>query len=258
MKLRSSIIGLWAAAILLSAVANIGAQIKKPVKKTPPVKLKIGENTISIPEVMDFAFVVEIDKNAKVAVSVQKTENGRFLADSASKNNLTDFFTALSKSSFDPVIVVKADESLEFGQLVGIIRSLRVSPKQKIKLQISENYYVGIPAHYEESDVILKPNPNYLLAVLQEDSKILLNRDEYGDLRNLAPLQEILRRVFKDREDRGVLREGTNEVETTVSVGAAPTVKFRDVIKLIRAVAEAGASPVGLEMGDSVINKIEM
>ncbi len=78
----------------------------------------------------------------------------------------------------------------------------------------------------------------------------MLNTENYGDFKNTAPLKEKLREIFKQRENFGILRPGTNEVEKTVFIAAPPTVKFADVIKLIQAVKDAGAEPIGLQLED--------
>ncbi|HEY0459825.1 MAG TPA: hypothetical protein VGC97_11875 [Pyrinomonadaceae bacterium] len=245
--------------LVLQFAAAVPAQKRKPVKKAPPRAVFLEDNSLKIPEIKDFAFVVEIDDSANATLGIQKTENSRVLADASSNKNLIDFFTAFRLlqmgktpvktqiSPLDPIIIVKADDSLNFGQIVEVIKSLRVSPKQKIKLQIAENYYVAIPPPIDENE-FPKPNPNYLLVALQDDSKILLNREEYGTFNNTAPLKEILDKVFKMRENTGIFRSGTNEVEKTVFVTAPDSVKFGDVIKLIQEIAGAGAAPIGLQI----------
>ena len=246
--------------LLLSAfLITVDAQKKTPVKKAAAIAAVTDKTSLTIPEIKDFAFVVEIDRNAQVVVRVQKTENNEFLANDSSNKNLTDFFTAFSalqegktaktKTALEPIIIVRADESLNLSKITEIIQSVRVSSKQKIKLQISENDYVVIPPLVNENE-FPKPNPNFLLVKLQADSKIFLNTESSGDLKNTAPLKEKLREIFKQRENFGVLRPGTNEVEKTVFIAAPPTVKFADVIKLIQAAKDAGAEPVGLQLED--------
>ncbi|HVE59604.1 MAG TPA: hypothetical protein VNB22_22530 [Pyrinomonadaceae bacterium] len=245
--------------LLSSFLISVHAQKKAPVKKTASLAALPDKTSVTTPEIKDFAFVVEIDKNAQVVVRVQKTENSEFLASDSSNKNLTDFFTAFSalqegktaktKTALEPIIIVRADQSLNLSKITEVIQSVRVSSKQKIKLQISENDYVGIPPLVNENE-FPKPNPSFLLVKLQADSKILLNTENYGDFKNTAPLQEKLREIFKQRESFGIFRPGTNEVEKTVFIAAPPTVKFADVIKLIQVIKDAGAEPVGLQLED--------
>ena len=259
MNFKAPVVKVCILLLVLQSAAAVPAQKRKPVKKAPLPVASREYFLLKIPEIKDFAFVVEIDSSANATVGIQKTEDSRVLADASSNKNLMDFFTAFRLlqmgkapvktkiSALDPIIIVKADDSLNFGQIVEVVKSLRVSPKQKIKLQIAENYYVAISQPIDENE-FPKPNPNYLLVALQDDSKILLNREEYGTFNNTAPLKEKLDEIFKMRENRGVFQYGTNEVEKTVFVTAPDSVKFGDVIKLIQEIAAAGAAPIGLQI----------
>jgi len=103
----------------------------------------------------------------------------------------------------------------------------------------------------EEKNVILKPNPNTLIVFINRDGgKLRLNQDDIGDVSDTAPLTARLEEVFKDRESRGVLREGTNEVEKTIFIKAPRSVKYGDVVKVIDAVKLGGAQPIGLQIDD--------
>ena len=57
-----------------------------------------------------------------------------------------------------------------------------------------------------------------------------------------------LAEIFKERENNGVFREGTNEVEKTIFLKSPKSV--RDVVKVIDAAKAAGASPIGLQIDD--------
>ena len=103
----------------------------------------------------------------------------------------------------------------------------------------------------EEKNVILKPNPNTLIVFInREGAKLRLNTEDIGDVSDTTPLTAKLEEVFKDRESRGVLREGTNEVEKTIFIKAPKSVKYGDVVKVIDAVKLAGAQPIGLQIDD--------
>lgn len=103
----------------------------------------------------------------------------------------------------------------------------------------------------EDKNVILKPNPNTLIVFInREGAKIRLNQDDIGDVSDTAPLTAKLEEVFKTREQTGVLREGTNEVEKTIFIKAPKSVKYGDVVKVIDAVKLAGAQPIGLQIDD--------
>lgn len=110
-----------------------------------------------------------------------------------------------------------------------------------------------IPAEPKDEDknVVLKPNPNTLIVFINRDGgKLRLNTEDIGDISDTEPLTAKLQEVFKDREARGVLREGTNEVEKTIFIKAPRSVKYGDVVKVIDAVKTAGAQPIGLQIDD--------
>jgi len=59
-----------------------------------------------------------------------------------------------------------------------------------------------------------------------------------------------LAEIFKERENNGVFRENTNEVEKTIFLKSPKSVKYGDVVKVIDAAKDAGASPIGLQIDD--------
>ena len=243
--------------LLMFVCFSANSQVKKKSNQKKVTRTIIDRNNISpMPEIKDFAFVVEIDKDANIILRIQNSEDSEYL----SNKSLTDFFSEFSRvqntkipnktqNLLDPIIIIKADSSLKYGDIIKVIQSSRISYTQKIYLQISQGLYVVVPPRIEDT-VILKPNPNFLLVNLRKDSKIQLNQEDVGDFENTSPLREILVKIFKDRYNFGVLREGTNEVEKTVVVKAPLSVKFSDVIRLIQSVAETGASPIGLQVDD--------
>lgn len=261
MKLKNLIIKICVLTLFLSALSFVEAQKKKLVRKKTVRTAMIETNSASIPELKDYAFVVQIDKDANVTVRIQNTEDSEFLANSSSVKPLTDFFSAFSslqntkasvktKNLLNPIIIIKADWSLNFGEVVKVIQSLRGFSTQKIKIQIAENLYAAVPPQIDDENIILKPNPTFLLVALEKDSKIRINQEEMGDFENTSPLRDKLKEIFKYREQNGVLRPGTNEVERTVFVKAPLSVKFNNVIRLVQSIAGTGASPIGLQVDD--------
>lgn len=261
MRFKNTFIQFCMLAISISPAISVKAQKKKSIRKTTVVTI-VQNEPLSVPQIKDFAFVVDIDENSNVTMRVQKSEFSSILADSSTQQSLTDFFTGVSnlqnkkvtdktRVSFDPITIVNADNSLRFKDIVKVIQALRVSSSQKIKLKIAENLYVFIPRKIEETEkYILKPNPNTLMVLLKENYKIQLNQDEMGDITNTSQLKNTLKSVFKYREEYGILREGTNEVEQTVFVKVPISLRFSELIDLVKKVAESGAQPIGLQIDD--------
>ena len=109
-----------------------------------------------------------------------------------------------------------------------------------------------VPAEPKEDiQVIVKPNPlTLVIAINKSDLSIRLNNDAAGDVSDTQKLTDQLTTIFKERENNGVFREGTNEVEKTVFVKAPKSVRYGDVVKVIDGVKTAGAQPIGLQIDD--------
>lgn len=102
-----------------------------------------------------------------------------------------------------------------------------------------------------EDNVVAKPNPlTLVIGINKTDNKITLNNEEFGDTTDTAPLTNKLQQVFKDRENNGVLKEGTNEVEKTVFIKSPRSMRYGNVVRVIDAAKVAGAQPIGLQIDD--------
>ena len=63
----------------------------------------------------------------------------------------------------------------------------------------------------DEPQLNVKPNPLTLVIAIDRSTKqITLNNEAYGDVTDTTALSDKLREVFKERENQGTLREGTN------------------------------------------------
>jgi len=103
----------------------------------------------------------------------------------------------------------------------------------------------------DEQQVNVKPNPLTLVVAINRDSKaVTLNNDPFGDVSDTEKLTNKLREIFKERENNGVFREGTNQVEKTVFIKSPKTVHYGDVVRVIDAAKFAGAEPIGLQIDD--------
>ncbi|MDQ2746050.1 MAG: biopolymer transporter ExbD [Acidobacteriota bacterium] len=103
----------------------------------------------------------------------------------------------------------------------------------------------------DAQDVVAKPNPlTLVVGINSADKKVTLNNEPAGDVSNAGDLTTRLTAIFKDREANGVLREGTNEVEKTVFIKSPRSMKYGEVVRVIDAVKQAGAQPIGLQIDD--------
>jgi biopolymer transport protein ExbD len=109
-----------------------------------------------------------------------------------------------------------------------------------------------VPAEPKPDDqTVAKPNPlTLVVAVNNADKKVTLNKEPAGDVSDASPLTERLSAIFKEREAQGAFREGTNEVEKTVFIKSPRSAKYGEVVRVLDAVKQAGAQPIGLQIDD--------
>ncbi len=110
-----------------------------------------------------------------------------------------------------------------------------------------------VPAEPKPEDKIAQPKPNPLTLVVSIDKSNLglkLNSEDVGNVTDTTQLQDRLRQIFKDRQEQGTFREGTNEVEKTLFIKAPRSLKYGDVVKVIDGLKVAGAQPIGLQVDD--------
>jgi biopolymer transport protein ExbD len=158
-------------------------------------------------------------------------------------------------------VYIAADAANEYGAILRILELARRKQIETARFVVNQNES-DVPLHVFDvqlpkeprHDILIKPNPNFLLATLVEGGKYRVNMEDV----TLDGLKTLLTSVFKDREARGILREGSNEVETTVHIKAPLTAKYEDVARLIDAVKETAANPIVIlfedESGVPMIN----
>lgn len=105
------------------------------------------------------------------------------------------------------------------------------------------------PKNQQNLDV--KPNPLTLVVAINRETKgITLNNEAAGDVSDASALTAKLSEIFKTRENNGVFRDNSNEIEKTIFIKSPKTVRYGDVVKVIDAAKLAGASPIGLQVDD--------
>ncbi len=162
----------------------------------------------------------------------------------ASNENVLQVFEIIRKADVDKVgLVVVGEKSLDDPYQVAPLMFV-------VKLPAIEDETGGLPSKP------VKPNPLTLVAKLENDGRLKLNNEDQGTVSDTKKLEKLLSRIFTEREDTGIFREGTNEIEKTVSVQVAKSTKYGDLIKLVQAVKLSRAEPIGIQM-DELVSKID-
>ncbi len=152
-------------------------------------------------------------------------------------------------------LYLKIDPSVDYRTLHEALEMFHQSDFHNLKLVVDQSEKPEANAVFDvklpfvvHPDLPEKPYPLYLEARIEGDGKLSLNKEP----QNLESLKTLLGNVFRERAERGAFREGTTEVERTVFVDAAPNVKYGEVVKLIDALKEAGASPLAFKLDGRV------
>jgi biopolymer transport protein ExbD len=113
---------------------------------------------------------------------------------------------------------------------------------------------------YQGQDPREKPNPLTLVVAINSDSSLSLNHDnEVGSVQRPEKLIAKLRETLSEREKNQVYSEGTasradltegEKIEKSVFIKAPRGRSYGDVVKVIDAVKQAGARPLGLQIDD--------
>jgi biopolymer transport protein ExbD len=102
-----------------------------------------------------------------------------------------------------------------------------------------------------QQNLEVKPNPLTLVVAINNQTKaVTLNNEPAGDVSDASALTARLQEIFKQRENNGVFRENSNEIEKTIFIKSPKSLRYGDVVKVIDAAKSAGASPIGLQVDD--------
>ena len=102
-----------------------------------------------------------------------------------------------------------------------------------------------------QQNLEVKPNPLTLVVAINSQTKaVTLNNEPAGDVSDASALTSRLQEIFKQRENNGVFRENSNEIEKTIFIKSPKSIRYGEVVKVIDAAKLAGASPIGLQVDD--------
>ena len=145
---------------------------------------------------------------------------------------------------------VRADNpSQDIKSLVELLKAERAKGPTELNVELIHGPSLSIPPEPREGDNIdVKPNPLLLIVTADAKGNLELNSEKQGSLLNMEPITKRLVKIFKDREVNGVFREGTNDVEKTLSLRLDPVLKVSDLEKVAVAVEKAGCDRIVLQI----------
>ena len=76
------------------------------------------------------------------------------------------------------------------------------------------------------------------------NAKLALNGEPKGTTNDTSELSQMLARIFKQREEYRVFKEGTSDIEKSLYLKADPAIRLGELLKVLDVAKEAGASPV--------------
>lgn len=105
----------------------------------------------------------------------------------------------------------------------------------QIEAQKPELFQAELPPE----GMMTSDSPTRLVASLDANGVLKLNEEDAGTISDLSQLRARLEQIFRER--------GEQQPERTVFVRIPRSVKYPEVLKVIDAVKQAGAHPVGLQ-----------
>jgi biopolymer transport protein ExbD len=162
-------------------------------------------------------------------------------------------------------VVVKFLTEVNISTLVDAVRLVRVSDDTAVELEPIDLEPVGsdirfvVPRKMTDMEMVeVKPNPLALVVEMNEQKGLTLNNEEMGSLSDMTRVTSALRQIFKDRLDNGVFRENSNEIEKTVFIKMPLAAPAADLIKIAKALQEAGADVIGFQVDEPVNERMDI
>jgi biopolymer transport protein ExbD len=166
------------------------------------------------------------------------------------------------KTPDNRVVYLKCDVNAPYETVLQVFAAIRKADVDRVGLvvvgekTVDDKYQIAPVSFLVQlqepfnMNVIMKPNPLTLVAAIDKDGKVSINNEPKGTIADASRIETTLKNIFKDREDNGIFREGTNEIEKKTYIKVAKSCKYGDFIKLVETVKTAKASPIGIQIDD--------
>jgi biopolymer transport protein ExbD len=269
-KVWSSLIGATVIEILLIAIAiAIPFLINEPKRKKEsvnlPANIKNADSDNNIDKETSMILTLTPDNKLYITQRNNLPDKIEITEKIITPEELTVKLKKFSEvmSPDKQIVYLKADVNASYENVLQVFDIIRKTEINKVGLVVigeknesnpyqirSERFEVKLPELTINANVVVKPNPLMLVAMLKKDGALTLNNDSMGMISDPKKLENKLADVFKYRENTGILREGTNEIEKTVDLKVSKSCKYGDFIKLVEAVKLAGTEPIGIQIDD--------
>lgn len=253
MKIRYSLLALF---VLLIGCSE--ALPQKPANR-PSVKPTQAAKPAAARRIPNYQIKIKIPEGGKYYVSIiSPDQNGQLLASELAAL-ITDLPTGADRfnqaNTEFPKVLVEADPNISMLDLwnpITLFRQGRTHINVYIPTDVPRgpgDVLLTVPWESPEPEVNIRPHPLFLLVALADDDKLSLNNEPAGTLSDAGPLTKRLLAIFNEREVNGIFREGTNEIEKSVSiVMPMSSRKFSDLVAIARAVWLSGGDRISLIM----------
>lgn len=152
----------------------------------------------------------------------------------------------------DQTVTVRAeDPSINIKALIELVNRARSTEGTAVRVILPNDISLIVPPQPVPDDVIdVKPNPLLLVVSVDAKRNLDLNNEKHGDLFDTASLVVRLVEIFKRREENGVFRDGSNDVEKSVYIRLDESLTVSELEKVASAVRDSGSDLIGLKVDD--------
>ena len=241
--------------LLLCFLAFGSSGLGQRPKKAPlakPVKKPLATKSL-LPAEYEYRFYLDSKNNLNC--TVVSLTNGKYLEPPQRSRAMRAIFASPGdrmalEVSAPPRVVIEADPSLDISRVLDVISELRVSDEQDIELGLPDDLHLLVSKMPQKRpDVIVFPNPLTLVVRLDDKKNITLNNQNLGVYPAFDQLTNRLLPIFKERENNGVLRKGTYDVEKTVKIVIPLTgYHLSDLVLVAQALRDAGSDQIVLDI----------
>jgi len=254
MNIRYSMLALFVLVIVCSTVLPQKTSGRAGVKRTPNTK------PASPRRIPDYQINLKITDGSKYFVSIVSPDQSGRLNASDLNSLITDLPTGADgfnqPNNVFPRVVIEVTPNvsmLAFWNPITLFRRGRTEIIVPVPTGIPNEADILLAVHWKvpEPNVDVKPSPFLLIVNVADDGKLSLNNEPAGTVSNTDRLVTQLKDIFKEREDNAVFREGTNDIEKSVTiVMPMSSRKFSDLVTVAQAVWLPGGDRISLAMDD--------